>query len=44
MEKIVKLSHPLKINCKLSELDKKLLDFAKKIILKKIYLEILNLF
>ena len=34
----------LKINCKLSELDEKLLDFEKKMILKEIFLKILNLF
>ena len=34
----------LKINCKLSELDERLLDFAKKNNLKKIYLKNLNPF
>ena len=44
-KKIVKIiSSFLKINCKLSELDEKLLKFAEKNNLKKIYLEILNLF
>ena len=38
MEKIVKIIKSfLEINCKLSELDEKLLNFAKKIILKKIF-------
>ena len=42
-KKIVKIINSfLKINCKLSQLDKKLLDFAKKIILKKIFLKNLN--
>ena len=44
-KKIVKIIKSfLKISCKLSELDEKLLDFAKKTISKKIYLKILNLF
>ena len=44
-KKIVKIIKSfLKINCKLSKLDEKLLDFAKKIILKKIFLKILDLF
>ena len=44
-KKIVKIiTSFLKINCKLSELDQKLLDFANKNNLKKIYLKILNLF
>ena len=34
----------LKISCKLSQLDKRLLDFTKKIILKEILLKNLNLF
>ena len=42
-KKIVKIIKSfLKINCKLSELDKKLLNFAKKNNLKKIYLKNLN--
>ena len=44
-KKIVKIIKSfLKINCKLSELDRKLLDFAKKNNLKKIYLKNLNLY
>ena len=47
MEKIVKIIRSfLKINCKLSELDKRLLDFTKKIISKNIFKDfksILNL-
>ena len=44
-KKIVKIIKSfLKIKCKLSELDQRLLDFAKKIISKKTYLKTLNLF
>ena len=44
MEKIVTIIKSfLKINCKLSELDEKLLDFARKNDLKKNILKILNL-
>ena len=34
----------MKINCKLTKLDAKLLDLQIRIILKKIFLKILNLF
>ena len=45
-KKIVKIIKSfLKINCKLSKLDERVVKFCKKkIILKKIYLKILNLF